>query len=133
MASSGSTAWQSADHALGPDRRGVDVEIGPRELLPRRLPFLDLGVPGFERIAALGRAALQLGQQLAQEGARVGEDAEVGRIVAAELVRVDVDVDQLGVREIPRVAGIHDEAERSSKRAPMASTTSAWRPASLAG
>ena len=44
------------DHPLGPDRRGVDVEVGSRELLPRRRPVLDLGMPGLERIAALAAA-----------------------------------------------------------------------------
>ena len=56
-------------------------------------------------VAALGAAPLELGEQLAQEGARVGQDAEIGRIVAAELGRIDVDMDQLGLREIPRIAG----------------------------
>ena len=52
----------------------------------------------------LGAAALDLGQQLPQEGARIGEHADVGRVIAAKLVRIDVGVDQLGGWKIPRIA-----------------------------
>ncbi len=62
-------------------------------------------MPRLQRAVGARLAVLELGQKLAQEGARVGQDAEVGRIVAAELLRIDVDMDQLGVREVPRIAG----------------------------
>ena len=52
-----------------------------------------------------GAAPIELGEKLAQEGARVGEDAEVRRIIAAELGRIDVDMDEFCVRKIPRIAG----------------------------
>ena len=92
------------DHPLGPDRRGVDLEIRPGEGFPFALPALDLGMPGLQRTSARGLRSFQLGQKLAQEGARVGENADVRRIVAAKLRRIDIDMDELGVREIPRIA-----------------------------
>src|SRR6185312_3520928 len=82
----------------------MHVEIWAREVVPLFLPRLDVGVPGFQRIAALGAAPVDLGKDLAQERARIRENAEIGRIVAAKLGWVDVDVDQLAVREIPRIA-----------------------------
>jgi hypothetical protein len=55
-------------------------------------------MPGPERTFAIGRAPVQLGEKLTQDCARVGEDGQIGRIVAAELVGVDIDVDELGGR-----------------------------------
>ena len=91
------------DHALRPHRRGVDIEIRPNECFPLGAPFRDVGEPFLG--VGLGATPLQLGKKLAQEGARVGEDAEVRRIIAAELGRIDVDMDELCVRKIPRIAG----------------------------
>src|SRR5262249_19845179 len=101
-----------SDDAFRPDWRAMDLEVRPRELVPRRAPAIDLGQPrlGFAR---RGAAAVELSEQLAQEGARVGEHAEIGRIVAPELGRIgareagriETDRDQLAVGEVPRIAG----------------------------
>ena len=104
MASSGSTAWQSATTRSG--RIGVAwmSKFGRVNSSQAALHLSMSACQAFSASPRLRRAPLQLGQHLAQEGARVGQDGEVGRIVAAELVMVDVDVDQLGVREVPGIA-----------------------------
>ena len=54
-----------------------------------------------------GAARLALregGDELRGKDLGVGDDAQRGRIVAAELLRVEVDVDEPGLREVPRVA-----------------------------
>src|SRR5207245_8657297 len=71
---------------------------------PLGLPALDVRVPRAEHVA-LGRAGVQLAENLSQKRARIGDDAEIRRIIAADLVRIDVDVDELAVGEIPGVAG----------------------------
>ena len=93
------------DDAFGPNRESVDVEVVRGEFFPFLLPSLDVGEPGFEIVAAaLMAAPLDLGEQLPDEGARIGENADIGRIVAAEFGRIEIDVNQLAVREIPRIA-----------------------------
>jgi hypothetical protein len=96
IASSGRTAWQSATTRSG--RIGVAwmSKLGAVNFCQAAL---------LQRITALQRAALHLGQHLAQEGAGVGEDRQVRWIVATELVVVDVDMNQLAVREVPGIAG----------------------------
>ena len=104
MASSGSTARQSADHALGPHGPRVELEVRPDVGLPLGPPARDLPAPALQALRSRQRAVLDLGQQLAQEGARVGQDAERRRVVAAELGVIEVDVDQLRAPEIPGIA-----------------------------
>ena len=96
MASSGSTAWQSATMRSGRIGEACTSKFGCVNFVPLRLPASMSACQAFSASPGLGAAPLDLGQQLAQEGARVGQNADVGRIIAAELGRVDVDVDQLG-------------------------------------
>ena len=49
-------------------------------------------------------APVEFRQHLAQEGPHVRHQAERDRIVAADLLRIDVDVDELGRRDGERVA-----------------------------
>ena len=59
------------------------------------------GIVGSGRLLA----SRDLGQHLAQERAHVRHQAERDRIVAADLLRVDVDMDQFGRRDGEGVAG----------------------------
>ena len=52
---------------------------------------------------ALQAPGIELGQQLAQERPRVGEDADIGRIVATKLGGIEIDVDQFGGWEVPGI------------------------------
>jgi transcription antitermination factor NusA-like protein len=47
---------------------------------------------------------LQLGEKLAQEGTCVGDDGQIGRIIAAEFGGIDIDVYEFADREIPGLA-----------------------------
>ena len=103
MASSGMTAAQSATTRSGRIGEACISKFGRMNFSHSACQLLMSASQAL--VASRFRAAaFDLGQQLAQERARVGEDADVGRIIAAELVGVDVDVDQLGLREIPRIA-----------------------------
>ena len=44
---------------------------------------------------------LKLGSELAQEGARIGDNGEIGRIITAEFGGIDIDVNEFGDGEIP--------------------------------
>ena len=79
----------------------MDLEVRADVLLPFRAPRGNFAVPRVER-RQLSRS--RLGEELAQERARIGQDAEVGRVVAADLRMIDIDMHQLRRREIPRVA-----------------------------
>ena len=75
------------DDALGPDRRGVDVEIRPGEVVPSRLPFLDVGVPcASARRPRLGERRSSSASSWRRKVRASARMADVGRIVAAELV-----------------------------------------------
>ena len=79
----------------------MDLEVRADVLLPLRAPRGDFAVPRVERWNLSGGS---LGEQLAQEGACIGQDAEIGHVIAADLRVVHVDVHQLRRREIPRIA-----------------------------
>src|SRR3546814_17627644 len=72
------------DDALRPDRLAVRLEAGADEVLPRPAPAGDLGVPGLEARRRLDPPALDLRQELAEDGHGVGEEAELRRGVAAD-------------------------------------------------
>jgi hypothetical protein len=85
------------------------VEVGP----PR-------GDVGTSREVALRALVLEDLQQLAEHDLDVTDDRDVDGAVLADLGRVDVDVDHLGVRrERPR-----SPVTRSSKRAPRVTSRS---------
>ena len=92
---------QLGDHAARVDRRLVRRLLGLDEVRPLLLPRLDLVDP--RRALAGGLAAGEL-EQLLQHLAGVADDPELGRVVPADLLRVEVDVDQLGRRDVVRVA-----------------------------
>src|SRR3546814_5350603 len=89
------------DDALRADRPAVGLKAGADVVLPLLAPAGDLGVPGRKARRRLDPTAPDLRQQLAEEGSGVSQDAEVRRIVAANLLVVDVDVPQLRRREVP--------------------------------
>ena len=78
----------------------MHLEIRSRVGIPLSLPLLDVRVPGPQRVP-ICRASFQLGKKLPQKGSRIGKDAEIRRIVAANLVCIDVDMNELAVREVP--------------------------------
>ena len=47
---------------------------------------------------------LELGNELAQEGSRIGNDGKIGRIIAAKLGGVDIDVNEFGNGKIPGIS-----------------------------
>src|SRR5262249_32330000 len=47
---------------------------------------------------------LKRGKELAQEGASVGNNRQIGRIIAAEFSGIDVYVNEFGSGEIPRIS-----------------------------
>jgi hypothetical protein len=65
----------------------------------------DLGAQGVV-LAAFGIQALGGLVEHAQGVLQVGDDSDLARIVAADLVGIDVDVNQLGGREVEGVAGL---------------------------
>jgi len=79
----------------------VNLEVGGGEFVPRAAPLGDVGKPSRQPSLASEPATLDLGQGLAQEGTRVGQDRKRRRVVAPELGVVDVDMDQFGLGEIP--------------------------------
>ena len=96
-----------ARRPLRMDGRGVVVKAGRDEGVPFPPPAGDGGKPALARLGdrAGVRAAVELGVDLPQEGADIGHEAERHRIVARDLVRIDVDMDQLGRRDGEGVAG----------------------------
>ena len=65
------------------------LEVRASEIVPRGLPFADLGNPGL-RCLSLRIALLDLGEQLTQERACISHHADVRRIVTAKLGRIHV-------------------------------------------
>ena len=95
---------QRAHHELGAQRVGGIAEVRPHEGFPLRLPALHLRQPGrVTRGLDLG-ALVQGLEQLAREDLHIGDEAEVGRVVAAQLLRIDVHVHQPRLGEVPGVA-----------------------------
>ncbi len=108
--------------ALRVDRGGV-VDVAGRDFgLPFAPPAVDRGEPGLPRRRDARRVArLDLGEKLAQEGAHIGHQAERDRVVAGDLVGIDIDVDQLGRRDGERVARESTTTRcgrRTARRAP---------------
>ena len=102
----GQHALQRVDDVLGA-QRGRDVgEMRPHEGFPLGLPAGDLGAPLRELRGVEVALRFHRGQELRGEHLGVGDDAERRRIVAPELLRIDVDVQELRLREIPRIAGM---------------------------
>ena len=133
MASSGSARSISSAARCG--LIGVDVvgKAGRDKLVP----FLAIAVD-LPRAISCARprlpvgilAAVELGQHLAQEGAHVGHQPERDRIVAADLLRIDVDVDELRRRDgegIARESTNSTCGRRSARRAPAARRPGASR------
>ena len=120
--------------ALRIDRRGVVGKAGRDELVPLLAIGIDLRQPFLARVGLLGQigAAIEFGVNLPQKGAHIGHQAERDRIVAADFLGIDVDMNQSCRRNGEGIAGIHELEVRSSKRMPIASSTSAWRVAWLA-
>src|SRR5947208_1128478 len=77
----------------------------------QRLPFLAVAHDGIEPLFARGSALaeslarVEFGEHLAQEGAYVRHQAERDRIVARDLLGIDVDVDELRRRDREGIAG----------------------------
>ena len=108
MASSGSAL--SISWAARCGWIGVASSVKPGAM--NVVPFLAIAVDGVEpflsRRGARRQTSLrrvELGQHLAQERAHVRHQAERDRIVARDLVGIDVDVDELGRRDGERIAG----------------------------
>ena len=79
----------------------MDLEVGADVFLPLGAPRGDFAMP---RVQRWNLSCSSLGEELPQKRARIGEDAEVRRIVPADLGVVDIDMHQLRRREVPRVA-----------------------------
>ena len=97
---------QSADDEFRPQRTRRVAKVRPDKGLPFSLPALHVMSPRREARRIDVTPLWQQDEQLAHEHLRVGDHAERRRIVAAEFLRIDVDVDQLRLREIPRIAGM---------------------------
>ena len=93
----GQSALNLERRALRIDRLGVVGEARRDQLVPFLAVAVDLGEPLLAGLGLFGEvlAAIEFGEDLAQEGADVGHQAERDRIVAADLVRIDVDVNEL--------------------------------------
>ncbi len=87
---------------------GLESSVKPGAM--SLLPFPAIALDGCQPLPARGRnlgdvaAAVEFGQQLAQESAHVRHQPESDGIVSADLVRVDVDMDQPGRRDGEGVA-----------------------------
>lgn len=93
--------------ALRIDRRGIVRESRRNE----PVPLLAIAVDGLEPfLACIGAlveiaASIELREHLPQEGAHIRHQTERNRIIAADLLRIDVDVDQPCGRNSEGVAG----------------------------
>ena len=106
MASSGSALSISCAARCGWIGVESSAKPGAMKLVPLALVALDRLEPAHARLGHVARlAAVELGQHLAQEGAHVRHQAERHRVVAGDLLGIDVDVDQPGRRDRERVAG----------------------------
>jgi len=90
--------------ALRIDRRRIVGEAGRCEFLPFAAVTVDGRKPLPARRIADNFPRLELGQNLPQERPHVSHQPERHRIVARDLLRVDVHVDQLGRRNGERIA-----------------------------
>ena len=104
------------------DRRRVVDEARRDELVPFLPHAVDRGEPRLRGIVGSGEVLARSRSRpaLPQERPHVGHQAERHRIVAADLLGIDVDMDQFGRRDGEGIAGIHDDDVRSSKRTPSA-------------
>ena len=86
--------------ALRVDRRGVVGKARRDEPVPLLAIGVDLRQPFVAGVGALGEigAAVEFGMKLPQEGTHIGHQAERDRIIAADLFRVDIDMNELGGR-----------------------------------
>ena len=93
--------------ALRMDRAGFIDEARCDEALPLS-PVTGDGRQPFAAVRGnVGNvlATVEFAQNLPQEGADIGHQAERDRIVAADLVGIDVDMDELGRRDVEGIAG----------------------------
>src|SRR5687768_10098727 len=92
---------------LGMNRARIVEEPWGNELLPLLAIAVDPGKPFAPRSRRLlsGIAGVELGQKLAKERPHVRHQPERDRVVAPDLLRVDVDVNELGRRDGERVSG----------------------------
>jgi hypothetical protein len=90
---------QRIHDVLRTQRRGELAEVRPHVRFPFRAPALDLGAPlgvlALDRGGAALLAQAERVEELRGENLRVGDDAERRQVVAAELLRVEIDVDEL--------------------------------------
>ena len=100
-----------------------------------RVPFpaiaVDRGEPFRARggnTAAVARV-IELRHELADECAHVGHQSQRNRVVARDLIRIDVDVNEPGRRNGEGISGQPGARRAVSKRTPSASNTSACRAA----
>ena len=99
--------------ALRVDRRGVVGKPGGDKLVPILAIGIDLLQPFLAGIGAFGEvdAAIQFGMNLPQEGTHIGHQAERHRIIAADFLRIDIDVNEFcrrngeGIARDPRARG----------------------------
>ncbi|OIQ63383.1 hypothetical protein GALL_550760 [mine drainage metagenome] len=93
--------------ALRIDRRSVVRKAGSNELVPFLAIGVDLRQPFLAGIGAFGQvgAAVEFGVNLAQKSEYVGHQAERDRIIATDLLGVDVDVNEPGRRNGEGIAG----------------------------
>jgi hypothetical protein len=88
------------------DRLAVIAEAWGDQLVP----FLSVAVDGLEplppRVGALAKIGppVQFGVQLAQEGTHIGHQTERDRVVAANLLGIDVDMNEFGRGNGERIA-----------------------------
>ena len=94
----GKTAAYLKGRALRIDRPAVIAEAWGDQLVP----FFSVAVDGLEplvpRVGALAEIGppVQFGVQLAQEGTHIGHQTERDRLVAANFLGIDVDVNEFG-------------------------------------
>ena len=106
MASRRQTLVDFGGGALRIDRLAVVGKAGRDQLVPFLAIAVDHAKPflaGIELLVDI-LAPVELGEHLAQEGAHVGHQAERNRIIAADLLRIDVDVNEFGRRNGEGVA-----------------------------
>src|SRR5262245_42378818 len=89
------------------DRRGVVREARRNKTVPLLAVNVDLRQPLLPRVypAVEIGAPIELGMDLAQEGADISHQAELDRIIPANLFRINVDMDELCRRNGEGVAG----------------------------
>ena len=124
MASSGSALSISSAARCGLIGVESSEDSGGDELVPFQAIAVDRHQPFLARVGALVEvgAAIELGENLAQERPYVSHQAERDRIIAADLLRIDVDMNELrrrngeGIARNPGTGGAVVEAHAERKQ-----------------